>query len=310
MSDGGNGASAKPLYHCFVEQAKRLNPNYLVMIIPARWYSGGKGLDDFRKKMLNDKHISNLIDFNNSSDCFPGVNIAGGVCYFLWDKSYNGNCQITNIKGNKITSKMTRSLNEYPMFIRDNLSVEIIQKVLITPSKTMDEMVKSRNSFSLPSNCKGADTKSQGLISMLSSSGIYYISRKEIVDRDNILDKYKVIITYAMSGGNKPSSEGDYQIVSSLKILRPNEVCTETFLILETFDNEFEARNLVSYVKTKFFRFLLLQTLTSIHITKNSFCFVPIQDFTEEWTDEKLYAKYGLTEEEIAFIESMIRPME
>ena len=310
LSDGGNGASAKPLYHCFVEQAKKLNPNYLVMIIPARWYSGGKGLDDFRKKMLNDKRISKLIDFNNSSDCFPGVNIAGGVCYFLWDKSYNGNCQISNIKGNKETSKMTRSLNEYPMFIRDNLSVEIIQKVLGIPSKTMDEMVKSRNSFSLPSNYRGTDEKSKNLIPMLSSSGIHYISRKEILDRDNILDKYKVIITYAMSGGNKPSAEGDYQIVSSLKVLNPNEVCTETFLILGTFDNEIEANNLVTYVKTKFFRFLLLQTLTSIHITKNSFCFVPILNYSESWNDVKLYAKYRLTNEEIAFIESMIRPME
>ena len=310
LNDGGNGASAKPLYHYFVEQAKKLNPNYLIMIIPARWYSGGKGLDEFRKKMLNDKHIRELIDYNDSSDCFPGVNIAGGVCYFLWDKCYNGNCQIINIKGNKEASKMIRPLNEYSMFIRDNLSVEIIQKVLKIPAKTMDEMVKSRNSFSLPSNYKGSDTNSSGLISMLSSSGIQYISRKEIVDRDNILDKYKVIITYAMSGGNKPSSEGDYQIVSSLKVLNPNEVCTETFLVLGTFENKIEADNLVSYVKTKFFRFLLLQTLTSIHITKNSFCFVPIQDFTEYWGDEKLYAKYGLTKDEIAFIESMIRPME
>ncbi len=310
LSDGGNGASAKPLYHYFVEQAKKLSPNYLVMIIPARWYSGGKGLDDFRKKMLNDKHISRLVDFNNSSDCFPGVNIAGGVCYFLWNKSYNGNCQIVNVKGNKEASKMIRSLNEYPMFIRDNLSVEIIQKVLKTPSRTMDEMVKSRNSFSLPSNYKGAKAKSTGLISVLSSNGIYYISKKEVVDRDGILDKHKVVITYAMSGGNKPSSDGYYQIVSSLKVLRPDEVCTETFLILGAFDNELEANNLVSYVKTKFFRFLLLQTLTSIHITKNSFYFVPILNYSQSWDDAKLYAKYELTEEEIAFIESMITSME
>ena len=196
------------------------------------------------------------------------------------------------------------------MFIRDNLSVKVIQKVLGFSSKTMDEMVKSRNSFSLASNYKGTETKSYGLIPMLSSSGIYYISSKEIVDRDGILDKYKVIITYAMSGGNKPSSEGDYQIVSSLKVLNPKEVCTETFLVLGTFESEMEANNLVSYVKTKFFRFLLLQTLTSIHITRSSFCFVPILDYGKPWTDKELYTKYGLTQEEIDFIESMIRPME
>lgn len=310
LSDGGNGASAKPLYHYFVEQATKLNPNYLVMIIPARWYSGGKGLDDFRKTMLNDKHISHLVDYNNSSDCFPGVNIAGGVCYFLWDKSHSGNCEIINIKGNTETSKMTRPLNEYPMFIRDNLSVEIIQKVRAISTETMDKMVKSRNSFSLPSNHRGSETKYTGSILMLSSSGTHYISRNEILDRDNIVDKFKVIITYAMSGGNKPSSEGDYQIVSSLKVLKPNEVCTETFLILGTFDREVEANNLVSYVKTKFFRFLMLQTLTSIHITKSSFCFVPILEYSKPWTDKELYAKYGLDEKEITFIESMIRSMD
>ena len=310
LNDGGNGASAKPLYHYFVMQAKKLNPRYLVMIIPARWYSGGKGLDNFRREMLNDKRIRNLIDFNNSSDCFPGVNIAGGVCYFLWDKSYNGNCNIINIKGNKEASNMTRPLNKYPMFIRDNLSVEIIQKVTEKSPRTMDEMVMSRNSFSLPSNYKGKETKSNDSISMLSSNGIYYISKDEINDRDKILNKHKVIITYAMSGGNKPSPEGNYQIVSSLRVLSPNNVCTETFLVLGSFDNGLEANNLISYVKTKFFRFLLLQTLTSIHITKNNFQFVPLQDFSKPWTDQELYQKYNLTQEEINFIESMIRPME
>lgn len=196
------------------------------------------------------------------------------------------------------------------MFIRDNLSVEIIQKVRKISADTMDTMVRSRNSFSLPSNHKGSETKFAGSILMLSSSGTHYISKSEVLDRDNIIGKYKVIITYAMSGGNKPSSDGDYQIVSSLKVLKPNEVCTETFLILGTFDKEDEANNLVSYVKTKFFRFLMLQTLTSIHITKSSFYFVPILDYSRSWTDKNLYMKYGLDDKEIAFIESMIRPME
>lgn len=196
------------------------------------------------------------------------------------------------------------------MFIRDNLSVKIIQKVTEKSPRTMDEMVMSRNSFSLPSNYKGKETKSNDSISMLSSNGIYYISKNEINDRDKILNKHKVIITYAMSGGNKPSSEGNYQIVSSLRVLSPNNVCTETFLVLGSFDNGLEANNLISYVKTKFFRFLLLQTLTSIHITKNNFQFVPLQDFSKPWTDQELYQKYNLTQEEINFIESMIRPME
>jgi site-specific DNA-methyltransferase (adenine-specific) len=145
---------------------------------------------------------------------------------------------------------------------------------------------------------------------VLTSKGTRYLSKSEISDKENLLNKYKVIITYAMSGGNKPGTDGQYQIISSLKVLGPNEACTETYLILGTFDTLEESENLVSYASTKFFRFLLLQALTSIHITKDKFCFVPLQDFTESWTDEKLYQKYQLTEDEIAFIESMIRPME
>ena len=126
----------------------------------------------------------------------------------------------------------------------------------------------------------------------------------------DILKKHKVIITYAMSGGNKPTVDGNYQIISSLSVLPPDEVCTETYLVISAFNNAKEAKNMISYVKSKFFRFLLLQALSSIHITKSTFIFVPLQDFSHPWTDEMLYEKYGLDEKEIALIESMIRPME
>lgn len=311
MSDGGGtGSSAMPLYHKFVETAIRLNPNYLTIIIPSRWYAGGKGLDDFRESMLNDKHIRQLIDFSNSADCFPGVIIAGGVCYFLWDKSYSGNCMITNMQQNNVVSEDLRPLNEYSTFIRDNKAVRIIRKVLSNDIKTIDTLVHSRNCFFINSNEKGHQEARTGHLRLLSLSGMSYISPESIVDRDNILNRYKVVMTKAMSGGNKPSSSGDYLIVSTLKLLLPNEVCTETYLCIADYDNEIEAINMLNYVKTKFFRFLLLQSLTSINISKDKFQFVPIQDFSKPWTDEELYAKYGLTEEEIAFIESMIRPME
>ncbi|SFO93535.1 hypothetical protein [Prevotella sp. tf2-5] len=145
---------------------------------------------------------------------------------------------------------------------------------------------------------------------MLSSQGKGFYPKQLITDREKLLKKYKVIITYAMSGGNKPSSNGDYQVVSSLQVLTPNEVCTETYLIMGTYDCESEANNMCTYVSTKTFRFLLLQALTSIHITKDSFQFVPLQDFSKPWTDEELYKKYKLTDEKIQFIESMIKPME
>lgn len=307
---GGTGSSATPLYHLFVEQAKKLNPRYITMIIPARWYAGGKGLDNFRNNMLNSKHIRKLVDYANSGDCFPGVIIAGGICYFLWDKTYDGLCNVVNIRKDKIVSNNTRYLNEYPVFVRDNTAVKIIRKICTFKEKTMDSQVYSRNCFNLFSNEKGHNDYRINDYKLHSLKGKSFIDKNLVTDRDNIAKNFKVIITKAMSGGNKPTADGNYQVVSSLNVLEPNEVCTETYLCLSVFDNAIQANNLKTYVGTKFFRFLLLQALSSINISKEKFCFVPIQDFNEEWTDEKLYKKYGLTQEEIDFIESMIRPME
>lgn len=309
LSDGGNSASASPLYHHFVSQAMKLKPRYLTMIIPARWYAGGKGLDDFRCSMLSQKRISTIVDIANSVDCFPGVNIAGGVCYFLWERDYTGDCKVKNMVKGEIVSETKRPLNEFSYFVRNNTALSIIRKA-IKDNATMRDTVFSRNYFGIPTTVTGILNKKEGYISTLTSKGDIYFSKNQISDKGNLLNKYKVVITYAMSGGNKPSSDGTYQVISSLKILMPNEVCSETYLIMDTFDSYEEAKHLVSYASTKFFRFLLLQALTSIHITKDKFCFVPRLEMSCNWTDENLYEKYGLTEEEIAFIESMIRPME
>lgn len=306
LSDGGNGASAKPIYHHFVEQAKKLNPRFLTMIIPARWYAGGKGLDEFRTKMLNENKISDLVDYSDSSECFNGVNIAGGVCYFLWQRDYLGECNVYNNKNGLCASKMKRKLGEYDYFIRDNIAYDIIKKINLISKTFMDKVVFSRNYFGIPTTIK----ENGGNIRVLTSKGIIQVSENCINDKMNYLNKYKVIITYAMSGGNKPTSGQNYQILSSLKVLEPNEACSETYLILQVFDDKEKSYNLVSYASTKFFRFLLLQALSSIHITKDKFCFVPIQDFSKPWTDAELYAKYNLTQEEIDFIESMIKPMD
>ena len=311
LSDGGQAASAKPLYHLFTEQAIKLSPRYLTMIIPARWYAGGKGLDSFRNNMLTCRNIKKLVDFNNSSDCFPGVNIAGGVCYFLWEKDYHGDCEITNKSSNTPTTSLRRPLNEFPILIRNNTALSIIRKLLAQQTRTMNQSVLSYSYFAIRSYERGTETKhNSNDIILLTSQGKGFYARNKMEDRHRIIDKYKVIITYAMSGGNKPSSQGDYKVISSLQILKPNEACTETYLVLSTFETKEGAENLCTYVRTKTFRFLLLQALTSIHITKESFIFVPLQDFSHPWTDEMLYQKYSLTEDEIAFIESMIRPME
>lgn len=310
LDDGGNGASAKPIYHKFIEQAEKLNPRYLTMIIPARWYAGGKGLDYFREHMLEQSHIKELVDVANSADCFPGVNIAGGICYFLWDSSYTGDCRVTNLKKGKCVSQITRPLGEYSYFVRDNIALSIIRKVLAFKEPLMNSTVYSRNYFGISTTASGASSYFNNSLKVLTSKGNLYMKKNDISDKDSVLNKYKVIVTYAMSGGNKPTAEGNYQILSSLMSLGPDEACSETYLLLDTFDSLNEANNLIQYMSSKFARFLLLQALTSIHITKDKFCFVPVQDFSKSWTDEELYTKYNLSQEEINFIETMIKPME
>lgn len=312
LNDGGNGASARSIYHLFVMQVMKLQPRYLSMIIPARWYTNGKGkgIDEFRDLMLNCNQISNLVDFANSADCFPGVTIAGGVCYFLWERDYKGKCKVIN-KTTQTETTADRYLGEFNILVRNNIAINIIEKLHLNDTSTFSRQVKPRSYFSIFSTARGTENRTlTDDVILLSSSGKGFYQRQKASDRDNIIDKYKVIITYAMSGGNKPTSEGNYQVISSLQILQPNEVCSETYLILGVYDNEEQAQNLVSYVSTKFFRFLLLQALTSIHITKDSFCFVPIQDYSKPWNDEELYEKYSLTNNEIGYINSIIKPME
>lgn len=309
LNDGGNGASATPIYQYFVEKALKLNPRYLSMIIPARWYAGGKGLDSFRSSMLNDRHIRTLVDVANSGDCFPGVIIAGGICYFLWDKAYSGDCQIKNLVSGDLVSETSRPLNEFSYFVRDNIALKIIHKIQLKKEKTMDKVVYSRNYFNIPTTIKGREKAERGDISVLTSKGKIYVPANEISDKEDIINEYKVIMTYAMSGGNKPDSDGKYAVASSVKILNPGEACSETYLIIGHFQDKDEAVHLQHYMATKFFRFLLLQALTSIHITKDRFCFVPLQNFIEDWDDAKLYKKYELDEAEQQVIESKIKEL-
>ena len=310
LSDGGGtGSSAMPIYQHFVEQDKKLRPRYLVMITPSRWFAGGKGLDDFRNDMLNDNHIKHIVDYANSAECFPGVIIAGGVSYFLWDREYQGECIIENRKDNFV-SVSTRKLNEFDIFVRDNIAIDIIRKIKKQSEKSFDSSVLSRNYFGIISSENGHKDERLNDFGLFSLNGYSFVEKAKVSDKENIANKFKVIMTKAMSGGNKPSSDGKYQVVSTIKVLKPKEICTETYLVLKTFNSEEEANNLCKYVKTKFYRFLLLQALTSINISKEKFQFVPMQDFSKPWTDEELYKKYDLSQEEINFIESMIKPME
>ena len=307
LSDSGNGASAKPLYHLFVQQARKLRPRFMTMIIPARWYSGGKGLDTFRASMLNDNRIRVLVDYTNSADCFPGVDVAGGICYFLWDRDHPGTCTYTNnYNGESIT--IQKMLNEYQTFIRYPVADKIISKVLSHHESTMATMVSTRKPFGLATNVLPSET---GDIVLRYNKGTgRFLSSKITVGKENI-NKWKVMLSYLTAEhAGQPDKNGQFRILSTLEILPPKYVCTETYLLAGCFDTEFEASNLYSYMTTKFLRFLVGQVAVSQHITKNCFSYVPVQDFSKPWTDEELYAKYGLTDEEIDFIESMIKPMD
>lgn len=312
LSDGGGGAgkSAAPLYHKFVMQAKKLNPRYLSMIIPSRWFSGGKGLDDFRSNMLSDDRLSTIVDYADSKDCFSaGVDIPGGICYFLWEKDHHGDCKVVNIsKGNGNRTVAIRPLSEYGVFVRNNNAVSIIKKVLSLHEPCMNTQISSRKPFGLESNTK---FDPDGDTILRNSSGLGKIKRERITSGFDLLSKWKVIVSkVSFEHAGVPDKEGMMRVLSVIQVLEPNSACTESYLVAGAYENKEYCDNLVTYLQTKFVRFLITPMLASMNMSKSSYSFVPVQDFSKSWTDEALYKKYGLQSEEIDFINSMIRPMD
>jgi len=307
LSDGGFGRSASPIYNRFVEQAKKLNPRYLTMIIPSRWFGGGKGLDDFRAKMLKDTHIRKIVDFEDSSDVFPGVSVAGGICYFLWEQNSAGPCEVINMH-NGIQVVSTRDLNEFDTFIRHSQAVPIVRKVLSKNEKRMNEQVSSYKPFGLRTFVK---PQKSGDIILHWQKGEGPYKRKDITVGVEMIDKWKVISSRSghEHAGN-PGIDGTRRVLAKIEVLPPGTICTETYLVIGSYSNEDQARNLVAYMRTRFFRFLLSLFMYSHSITKDTYAFVPILDMAKRWTDEQLYKRYALTKDDIAFIESKIRPME
>ncbi len=310
MSDGGNGASAKPIYNLFVEQSLKLRPTYLVMITPSRWFAGGKGLDDFRNKMLSDKHIKVLVDYANAKECFPGNSIGGGVSYFLWDATWNGKCKVVNINGEN-KNETNRLLNEYPVFIRFNNAINIVNRVKNKGEKSIESIVSNRNPFGLSSKERGHNEKTKEDVELITSQGVFNIKRTDIHQGIELLDKYKVLISKVTAEhAGEPDKEGKFKVLSRTEVISPKVVCTDSYLIIGGFQTEKEAESLYSYLATRFARFMLLLAVSSINLSRDKFQFVPLQDFSHPWTDEMLYKKYGLDPKEIEFIEGMIRPME
>ena len=309
MEDGGAQASARPIYHLFVQQAKRLQPHYLVMITPSRWFAGGKGLDDFRDEMLGDKKIRNIVDYIDSNDCFPGVDISGGISYFLWDRDYSGDCLIQTIEGGDIVSEMSRPLREKKtgILIRLNQAISIFRKVREFDEELFADLVSTSKTFGLRQNFKCVkEPDNKHRIALHSSSGIQFVSKDEIVRNQEWIDKYKVFISKAY--GERIAT--NFWVLGKPFLGIPNSVCTETYIVVGTFDSEQTCNNVMSYMKTQFFRFMVLLVKNTQDAPRRVYQFVPIQDFSRPWTDADLYAKYGLNEDEIAFIEKMVRPMD
>lgn len=320
MDGGGAGTSAISIYNLFVDAAKSLRPNFLSMICPARWYTGGKGLDSFREDMLSDSHIVTIYDYPNPKDCFPSANISGGICYFLYANNYKGKCTFVNVV-NGVKSIEERILNEFDVFVRYNNALSIIHKVYGDEKNSLVSSVRARNTFNLHSAVRGNESKSTPTdVLVYSSKGVGYLPVSEITGGRDIVLRYKTIMGKVLSGHvGETDQAGLVKVISTTIIAKPNEVTTDSYLVMGDFASEFEAKSLQKYLHTRFLRFLLLQSLASMNISRGNFRFVPLQDFTEgsdiEWSksvaeiDAQLYTKYGLSDEEIAFIESMIKPM-
>ena len=324
LSTGGFGTQAKPIYHKFVEQAKKLEPRYLVMVIPARWYSGGMGLDEFRASMLEDSRIRVIEDFPDSNDIFPGTQIKGGICYFLWSKEYSGNVKVTTHDKGKSGKSIERPLLEKgaDIFIRYNEALPILKKIIsyetsnknssepillrLPERKRFKDLVSSIGAFGLPSKFKGKKKKSKNDLKVYRNGGIGYLDPKDLEKEKHIVNKWKVFIPRAGSG----SDSFPHKILGQPFVGEPGSISSWTYMHIGPFASEEETENVISYISTRLFRFLVLLHKPTQDATQSVYEFVPNQDFSRSWSDAQLYEKYKLTKFEIRFIESMIKPFE
>lgn len=310
LSNGCFGAGASPLYHYFVNQAKALQPKYTIMIIPARWYAGGRGLDSFRDEMLVDKRLRILHDFLDASECFPGVEIKGGVCYFLWENGTDGDCEIYTHEHGNIISVSKRPLleNGCSTFIRHNDAISILRKVKQQGQNTIDTIISAQTPFGLYSNFNDFQSfqDSQHPIKIFCRGETGWIKPNQVLSNEHLINKHKILVPKAWGNGSSGSTPDKIKPIYA----EPNSCCTQTYLVVGAFDTEKEAKNYKQYLETNLTMFLIALKKNTQDAMRGVYSFVPMQDFSEPWDDAKLYKKYGLTADEIAFIESMVRPME
>ncbi len=309
MKGGAGGSSDSSIYHLFVEQAKRLEPKYLSMVIPSRWLAGGRGLDDFRKEMLNSRQIKKLVDYPVSKEVFPNVEIKGGICYFIWSSSYSGPCSVTVFRGEQSTTS-NRLLEEFDVFVRDPIAVQILNKVLNKSHIGMDSIVSNREPFKIESNFSGwhkAEKKGDIKLFRIASSKrqLAWMPRSEIVKNVDLIDKWKVLVPKAYGAGETIP----HQILGRPWLASPPSACTGSFLAIPA-DSEAVAKSILSYYQTKFFRFLVSLRKITQDAFSHMYTWVPMQSWDRQWIDDDLYKMYKLTTDEIEYIESVIRPMD
>ena len=306
LSDGGAQSSATPLYHKFVEQALKLKPRYLSMIIPSRWFSGGKGLDNFRNLMLNNSNLRVIVDYLSSTDCFPGVSIEGGVCYFLWDRDNQGDAKITTIS-NGISDTATRPLlvkNQHT-FIRFNKAIRILEKINGKKiEKNFSQIVSARKPFGLDSTFTNFnDVESGSKVKIYANKTTGFVVRSLIKQNVESIDKFKIFISYAYGIGSSYPS----QVINTPLLGHPNTVCTETYLLIGPFDNKETAENVLSYMNTRLFKFLVLLLKSTQHGTSKVYSLVPLIDFKKKYNDKLIYDLFDINDDEITFIESLVK---
>lgn len=310
------GSFAMPIYQKFVDAAMELEPRYLTMVTPSRWFAGGRGLDDFRRKMLTDRRLRALVDYPDSREVFGGVDIAGGVSYFLWDSSWNDKCAVTTVSGGSAGIKLHRYLDEYDILVRYNAAVPILKRVLAStdhaPFRSLAHQVAPIQPFSIRTDFRGAET-SDGIadpVVIYQNGGTGFVERRAIPRNTAWVDQWKVLLSgTASEHGGQADKSGTRRVFSRILIAGPGTACTETYLVVGRFETEAEAKHLASYLRTKFVRFLVSLRTNTQHLYSERFAFVPALAMDRTWTDSDLYAKYSLSTDEIAFIETTIRPM-
>lgn len=307
-SDGGT--RDVPIYQHFVEQAKKLEPRFLTMVIPSRWMASGLGLNEFRQTMLRDRRIRELVDYPAAGEVFPSVELKAGVCFFLWDAAYDGDCKVTTIRGGEVVGPVERNLGEYDVFVRDSRAMAILRKVRKHNEPSINSILARDKEFGWTSNFDGFHAaKRDGDLPLYyirtMKRNVGYIAREAVTKSTHLIDTWKVLVPEAFNGGDMLP----HQILGKPLIAPSPSVCTQSFLFFSV-NSEKEAQSIQSYYLTRFFRFLVSLRKITQHATHSTYTWVPSQTWDRTWMDDELYKKYKITKEESAFIESMVRPMQ